>query len=165
MTQSKSVQHETALPLARYIAIDTFSIASARRQIRCRENVSMHAVLYPFPGSWVHHVFCFSLISLAFTCFSLLFLAFLSFPVLFFAFPCFSLLLIDLLCFSLFLLLFVDFPNTGDLQERVRTGEVSAPENIQHSQRDHRSILTRPFRAGTVAGIFDSIGIPSKSSA
>ena len=51
MTHCKSAQRGTAQPLARYIAIDTFSNANARRPIRCRENSSMHAVLYPSWGS------------------------------------------------------------------------------------------------------------------
>eukprot|EP00959_Pyramimonas_sp_CCMP1952_P279491 5843220-Pyramimonas_sp.AAC.1 len=32
------------------------SRGSARRPMRCRENVSMHSVMYPFSGSWVHRV-------------------------------------------------------------------------------------------------------------
>ena len=40
MANPKSAQHGAAQPLARYIAVDTFNTASARRPIRCRENVS-----------------------------------------------------------------------------------------------------------------------------
>ena len=39
--QVSTARHGTAQPLAQYIAVDTFSIASGRRPVRCREIVSM----------------------------------------------------------------------------------------------------------------------------
>eukprot|EP00959_Pyramimonas_sp_CCMP1952_P013301 280643-Pyramimonas_sp.AAC.1 len=56
MAHRNSARRSAAQPMARYIKIDTFSTAIARRPFGCLETLPCLTFLYSFPGSWVEHV-------------------------------------------------------------------------------------------------------------